>query len=57
MINPVSSTSAAALSSIQQFQAPPAKSQASSAPQDTVQLSKQALAAAGGDADHDGDSH
>ncbi|GEM_PF-3925876 len=34
-----------------------AKQSAAAAPQDTVQISAKALAAAGGDADHDGDSH
>jgi hypothetical protein len=38
--------------------APSAKSSAPTAPEDTVHLSKAAQAAiAGGDADHDGDSH
>ncbi len=56
MISPVSSANAVPASSIQQT--PPApKAQAGSSPQDTVHLSKQALAAAGGDVDHDGDSH
>ena len=58
MISPVSSSNAAAAGLVQQSQPAP-KAQSSSAPQDTVQLSKQALAATGGggDVDHDGDSH
>jgi hypothetical protein len=54
MINPVSSGSV--VSSVSQQSQPSAKPATNSAPQDTVHVSKQALAAAG-DADHDGDSH
>jgi len=54
MINPVSSLSASLAPSFQ----PAAKAQPQAAtPQDTVNVSPNALAAAGGDADHDGDSH
>ena len=58
MINPVSSSSntyptSAAKSS---HKAPPPAQSKTEAPQDTVKLSKAALSAAGGDADHDGDS-
>ena len=56
MSSPVSSNSAVSSPSASQAQAQPAK-QPSSSPQDSVHLSPQALAAAGGDADHDGDSH
>jgi hypothetical protein len=54
-INPVSSSAAYAGYGAQSAQ--PAAAQKSAAPQDTVQLSAAAKAAAGGDADHDGDSH
>jgi hypothetical protein len=55
MLSPVSSVSTQFLSAPPQPQA--AKTSTPTAPQDTVHLSKAALAAAGGDADHDGDSH
>ncbi|MDE3198090.1 MAG: hypothetical protein KGN84_17205 [Acidobacteriota bacterium] len=54
MISPVSSSGAVYNNAVSQAQPQPAK-QAST--QDSVQLSPQALAAVGGDADHDGDSH
>ena len=58
-IGSISSVNAALLAQIQgtaQQQQPPKPAQA--APQDTVHISKAALAALGsGDSDHDGDSH
>jgi len=58
MVSSVSGSSAVfAAMYAQTAQAAPPPQQQSGAPQDTVHLSSQALAAAGGDADHDGDSH
>ncbi len=54
MISPVSSSPA--VSAVPQSQTPATKP-AASAPQDSVHISSQALKAAGGDVDHDGDSH
>jgi hypothetical protein len=54
MISPVSSS--APLPLVSQAQ-PQAAKPAANSPQDSVSLSPQALKAAGGDADHDGDSH
>ena len=54
-VNPVSQSSAISAYAVQNQQ-PQARPQAPAAPQDTVQLSPQAKAAAG-DVDHDGDSH
>jgi hypothetical protein len=54
MISPVSSTNPAPAAS-QALPAAPARSTTSTAPQDSVHISKQAQG--GGDADHDGDSH
>ena len=54
MISPISSSNFAPAVS-QSAPAPPPRSTTSTAPQDTVHISKQAQAA--GDVDHDGDSH
>ena len=54
VISPVSSSAALYAGSVAAPHAQPAKQ---SPPQDTVHISPQALAAAGADADHDGDSH
>jgi microcystin-dependent protein len=54
MISPVSSSTPPQLVSQAQ---PPVAKPAATTPQDSVSLSPQALKAAGGDADHDGDSH
>jgi hypothetical protein len=61
MISPVSSSNITAYDTAQARSAapaakPPAATPPSNPPQDTVQLSPQALAAAG-DVDQDGDSH
>jgi len=55
MISPISSSTAVPVSSVPTQS--PAPKASSAAPQDTVQLSPQAKAAASGDVDHDGDSH
>jgi len=55
MASPISSVSSI-YNTYQPVATPPAKA-APSAPQDSVHLSSKALAAAGGDVDHDGDSH
>jgi len=57
MINSISSLSSLyATGATQSPQAPPPTQQKTNPPQDTVHLSKAALAATG-DVDHDGDSH
>jgi hypothetical protein len=56
MINSISAVNPAGSLPPQQRSAPPPAHSSTSTPQDSVTLSKQALAAAGGDADHDGDS-
>jgi hypothetical protein len=53
MINPVNPLSSVYAAGVQNPSQPSAAQQKAAPPQDTVQLSK----AAGGDADHDGDSH
>jgi PPE-repeat protein len=56
-VNPVSQSNATAGALPVQNQAPPKSQPPAAAPQDTVQLSAHAKAAAAGDVDHDGDSH
>jgi hypothetical protein len=56
MISQVTSGSAVSSVAQQAQPQPKAKPAVANAPQDSVQLSKQALAASG-DVDHDGDSH
>ncbi len=56
MVNPISSSPAVYTSAAPTSQPQPRPSSAN-APQDSVHLSAQALSQAGGDADHDGDSH
>jgi len=56
MISPVSSAGTTYTGAVSQAQTQPLK-QPSASSQDSVQLSPQAKAAAGGDVDHDGDSH
>jgi hypothetical protein len=54
----ISSNPAANPAALQaQNPAVPSKSASAAPPKDTVQISKAGLAAAGGDVDHDGDSH
>jgi hypothetical protein len=56
-VNPVSQSNATTGALPVHSQAPPKPEPKAAAPQDTVQLSSQAKAAATGDVDHDGDSH
>ena len=56
-VNPVSQSTATAGALPAQNQPPHKAQPPAPAPQDTIQLSAQAKAAATGDVDHDGDSH